>query len=322
MMPSGSANSVTLLFNDTGSPPNLVSNTWSYATELYSGVTRDLLHGYLGLLQPSARFTTNGGGHTGISGDFAIDTTPAGGPVRIDDAMFLYPAETNNTMTFSFWAKKYDIASGSAFWVDSPSPAGQPGAQAYLPYSDDTIYFDTSGCCDLSLQRISANINTFLAWKDDSFWTNSWHHFVFLYNAGDKQIWIDGSSFLEGISSLPLALDFTDMFLASGGMHSLIDDFAAFASPVAATNIALLAQGTLPTALANEKLLAYWNFNDAPSAPTIKIGFVSGQLRITYTGTLQSSATVNGTYLNVNGATSPYTVDTRLAPSTFYRARQ
>ena len=323
MMPSGSANSVTLLFNDTGSPPNLVSNTWSYATELYSGVTRDLLHGYLGLLQPSARFTTNGGGHTGISGDFAIDTTPAGGPVHIDDATFLYPAETNNTMTFSFWAKKYDIASGSAFWVDSPSsPAGQLGAQAYLPYSDDTIYFDTSGCCDLSLQRISANINTFLAWKDDSFWTNSWHHFVFLYNAGDKRIWIDGSSFLEGNSSLPLALDFTDMFLASGGMHSLIDDFAAFASPVAMTNIALLAQGTLPTALANEKLLAYWNFNDAPSAPTIKIGFVSGQLRITYTGTLQSSATVNGTYLNVNGATSPYTVDTSLAPRTFYRARQ
>ena len=37
---------------------------------------------------------------------------------------------------------------------------GQPGAQAYLPYSDDAIYFDTSGCCDLSLQRISANINT------------------------------------------------------------------------------------------------------------------------------------------------------------------
>ena len=48
---------------------------------------------------------------------------------------------------------------------------------------------------------------------------------------------------------------------------------------------------------------------------------VNGKVVITYTGTLQSSATVNGTYSAVAGATSPYT-----PPSTgahvFYRAQQ
>ncbi len=52
---------------------------------------------------------------------------------------------------------------------------------------------------------------------------------------------------------------------------------------------------------------------------TIGISRVGGALTITYTGTLQSSDTVNGTYTDVTGASSPYAVPTT-APAKFYRA--
>jgi hypothetical protein len=41
---------------------------------------------------------------------------------------------------------------------------------------------------------------------------------------------------------------------------------------------------------------------------------------ITYTGVLRSSSTVNGSYLPVSGASSPYTIPTSSAPKMFYRA--
>ncbi len=329
LLASGSTNIVTLVFSDNGTPANVVSNSWVFYGEIYTGTTRDVLHSYVGLLQPAAKFTANGGGHTGQKGDYAIDLTTAGGAVHIDDATFLYPAETNNTMSFSLWVKKYDIANGSAFWVNSPSSSGSGrGFQAHLPWSNDNIYFDTSGCCDGSLQRISAPINTFANYVDDGFWTN-WHHFVFLYNGangGDKQIWIDGLQFLDGSSASPLALDFTDMYLGRDvgdavNMHGLIDDFSAFSTALTPANIALLAQGTLPTALSGEKLLAYWNFNDVPSTATISIARVNSNLVITYAGTLLSAPSVTGPYTAVSGATSPYTVSPT-GSKMFYRASQ
>jgi len=326
--PSRSSNVVTVVFSDNGTPPNLTSNTWSYVTEAYTFVTKDVLHAYPALLHPSAVFTASGGGHSGTAGDYAIDLTRTGGPIHVDDASFLYPAETNDTMTFSFWMKKYDIAGSSAFWVNSPSSAGGRGFQAHVPWSDDTIYYDTG---DAGANRISASITSFPGFTDDGFWTNSWHHFAFVFNASDKTVWIDGQMFTEGVNPGALPLDFTDLYLGSEGTgtaninHGLMDDFAAFASAVDPTNIALLATGTVPTALKNERLLAYWSFNDPPASSgpaSINIGVTGGQIKITYTGTLQSSATVNGTYQDVSGATSPYTVDTSKGPQVFYRTHQ
>jgi hypothetical protein len=326
LLASGSTNKVTLVFNDNATPPNLVSNSWSFVAEVYTGATRDVLHNYVGLIQASGQFTANGGGSSGQPGDYAMDFGKSGGPVHIEDATFLYPAETNNTMTFSFWAKNYDLASASAFWVTSPSSSGTSrGFQAHLPYGD-TIYFDTSGCCDGGLYRISQAVNsTTVPAYFDGWWTN-WHQFVFEFNAGDKQIWIDGLMFFEGNNSAPLALDFTDMFLGRDvgdgfNMHGAMDDFAAFATPVTPANIALLAQGTLPTALAGEKLLAYWNFNDVPAAASISITRTSNNLVISYVGTLQSSTNVTGTYTDMTGAPNPYTT-TATGQKMFYRARQ
>jgi hypothetical protein len=55
---------------------------------------------------------------------------------------------------------------------------------------------------------------------------------------------------------------------------------------------------------------------------TISIGKQGGSWIITYSGTLYSSSTVNGTYAPVPGATSPYTVPTSAAGALFYRSHR
>jgi hypothetical protein len=59
------------------------------------------------------------------------------------------------------------------------------------------------------------------------------------------------------------------------------------------------------------------------TGPTISVSRnASGAWVITYTGTLVSSATANGTYTDVGGAISPYTVNPQQAAQQFYRSRQ
>jgi len=59
-----------------------------------------------------------------------------------------------------------------------------------------------------------------------------------------------------------------------------------------------------------------------PQTPISGPVFFVNSVTITFTGTLQSSTTVNGTYQDVSGATSPYPVPTGSAPAKFYRSHQ
>ena len=56
--------------------------------------------------------------------------------------------------------------------------------------------------------------------------------------------------------------------------------------------------------------------------PAISLSQQGNSWVITYTGTLYSSSTVNGTYAPVSGATSPYTIPIGAAPLQFYRSHQ
>ena len=160
-------------------------------------------------------------------------------------------------------------------------------------------------------------------------WTN-WHHLVAQKKLSTKEIWIDGKLFLTGNSSNPLPTDFTEAWLGfdppdDARMRGIIDDFAVFGTALTEASITNLVAGILPTALpASTKLLAYWNFNDAPAgAPTIGIAQEGAVLKVTYTGILQSTATIGGQWNDVQGATSPYSVTPGAGPgSSFYRAKQ
>ena len=230
--------------------------------------TKDKVKSYVGELKGS-KFTDDGLGRTGKAGDRAIDLTQAGGPVYVKDASFLNAASANDEMTFAIWIKKYDMANSSAFWVNSPSSSGTArGWQAHTPWSNNSIYFDTAGCCDGSTQRISAATDTFAGYTGDPAWWSDWHFFVFTKKADLKRIWIDGQLFLEGSSTAVLPTDFTDMYIGANGagiemMHGLVDDFSIYATALEDAQVNSLFKGTLPTALpTTTKLVAYWDFND------------------------------------------------------------
>lgn len=54
--------------------------------------------------------------------------------------------------------------------------------------------------------------------------------------------------------------------------------------------------------------------------PTIQLAVTQTGLTITYTGVLQSSTSLNGTFADVPGANSPHTMDTAGA-ARYFRAR-
>ena len=66
-------------------------------------------------------------------------------------------------------------------------------------------------------------------------------------------------------------------------------------------------------------LVAYRAVTALPT-PTLSVGKQGSAWVISYTGVLKSSATVNGTYQPVTGASNPYTIPTSVAPMMFYRA--
>ena len=109
---------------------------------------------------------------------------------------------------------------------------------------------------------------------DDTWW-NSWHHFVFLKNGSDKQVWIDGVLFLEGQSTGPLPTDINLLAVGSaiplgvaGSLHGQIDDFAIYGTGLSSNQVQQLAAGTAPDALTGVTPLAYWDFN-APPKPLL-----------------------------------------------------
>ncbi|MEO8428380.1 MAG: LamG-like jellyroll fold domain-containing protein [Verrucomicrobiota bacterium] len=329
LLDSKSTHTISLGYSDPGGNPATLD--WSFETYSYTGPSKDTLHGYNGFIVGKALFTADAGGHTGKAGDYAIDFAKGGGAwVDILDASFLNAATTNDQLSFSFWVYRYDINASSAFWANSAS-AGR-GFQAHTPWSDDTIYFDTMGCCDTGTQRISDNISSFADYStvgDDTWW-NKWHQFVFTKKADQKNIYIDGKLFLNGSSSNPLLGDFTEIALGTDGtpgadyMHGKIDDFAVFSTEISAADAAKLAGSTSPSAVTG--LIAYWPFDDATATPPTGSKFTGIAIQganvviqwSPSTAALQSASSLPGTWTDVTGASGgSYTTPISSAPKYF-----
>ncbi|HVY68643.1 MAG TPA: LamG-like jellyroll fold domain-containing protein, partial [Verrucomicrobiae bacterium] len=256
------APAVAALFAASASPAQAQAKLialWNFNDASITNKTTASPHGYTGALTAGAAFTADGGGHSGKAGDRAMDfgTNQTGQRVVVNGAGWLNPYTTNDQVTVSLWVRHYftNLVAGSAFWMVSPSSTGSArGFQAHLPWDNDQVFFDSAGCCTTDETRIQGDISGFSGWTgDDSFWTN-WHNFVFVKNAATKQIWIDGTLFLEGGGTTVLPGDFTQIVIGAasdggGNLIGQIDDFAVFASALDATTIGKLAQGPAPASL-------------------------------------------------------------------------
>ena len=315
---ANTTNTVTVNFTQGTSPRTA---TWSFS--IPRSIT-DEISNRTAFVLGSANFTADRGGHSGQAGDRGMDfgMGTANTAVLVPDGSFLNAETADDTLTFSIWVKKTDLANNSAFWADSPSsPQNQRGYQAHVPWSDNSVYFDSAGCCVGEETRINAPIDTAVGYTGPEWVTNTWHHWVFVKDTALKRIYIDGQLFLEGGGSTPLPTDFARIWLgAEGGgpdrtvniIHGVLDDFAVFGTALSAADVGRLFTGTLPSALgAATRPLAHWDFNEAPivSEPPRITGITraaNGSITVTWTGggQLDASPSVSGPWIPVSGATT------------------
>lgn len=273
-LPSSSRHTARLTF-PTSLGPSIRS--WPF---LVGPHIRDRVAGRGGVLEDSTQLSADGGGRTGVTGDRSA-LFPLGGKrgIYLTEGGFLSELARTDELTIAFWMNRLDITNSSAFYASSRSTVR--GIQGHVPWSDNNLYFDTSGCCSTWNQRLSGSIEEYSGYSGDpSWWIGSWHFFVFTKKQSLKKIWIDGNLFLAGDSAAPLPPDMSDFSIGSWPdgnypLHAMLDDFAIFGTALSGETIQRLYGGVRPDDLSvGDNLVAFWDFNSPISEntpPTIAV---------------------------------------------------
>ena len=188
----------------------------------------------------SAVLSPDGDGHLGEGQSLDLGAPNNGAYARSEMGPWLDPAYDNNAIAVSFWQYNVQVASTSAFWLHAPlATGGERGFQAHTPWSDGTVYFDQSGCCE-GPQRLTIGgvVNV-----------NQWQHFVFQRDTeGNREIWVDGVKVAEAAGGE--ALDPFNGIITVGSDNTLnnsfggrIDEMAIFDLPLRPSRIVELAEG-------------------------------------------------------------------------------
>jgi len=124
-------------------------------------------------------------GHIGGAIDFGTGNADSMVTVQAADSGWLAPASDADQMSVSLWQKLNQVKNSSTFWFRAESaPSNARNFQAHIPWGNNSIFFDTAGCCGGGDTRITKGA------PDIDFL--EWHHFVFIKNEGHKSIYVDG----------------------------------------------------------------------------------------------------------------------------------
>ncbi|MBN8247860.1 MAG: lamin tail domain-containing protein, partial [Verrucomicrobia bacterium] len=236
---------------------------WDFDTVAAGGVPDRSPRGHTGRLR-SASLTPVGGGRTGSGSDRAARFTgsgwmdvPAAGSGMLDAAV------AADAITLSLWIRgdESQPSNDSLFWAGSePQGGGIRSLNAHLPWSDQVIYWDTAGCCDPGVHRIS------VLEPEASRWRDGWNHYAFVKRGAAKEIWQNGRLLLSGPGSAALTT-IRSLYVGSagpgqGGYHGDVDDVALWETALDPGLIAALAAGASPLQL---RRLAPWIATDVES---------------------------------------------------------
>ena len=247
--------------------PDNVLGIWEF-NSASDGGSQDRVHGAELRMVGGAALSASGGGRSGDDSDRSLNLGTTGSTANPTHGLIdastdsgndflrrLNESNAGDRISVVFW-QRWDsgqVSNSSSVWMASPSSgAGDRGLQAHLPWGNQIVYFDTSGCCgspDVRLNGGTQSVTPPLDWED-------WNHIALIKDRGSKQVWINGQLVLNQASgATPLKTDWNAFFVGQSptepdvAFHGRIDDLAVFGVALTGEQIEALAGGGSPTDL-------------------------------------------------------------------------
>ena len=173
---------------------------------------------------------SSGNGHDGVveSGDDSVwEAGQLGGALSIGNGVYVtVPPEVwipiDNQFSITFWA--FGGTGLGDNWGFYAGDAAGRLAGCHIPWSDGSVYFDTTTGWERINQPLAADTAT-----------GQWNHWAFLKNAdnGDKKIYLNGELWHSGSGHTTAIADVTEFYIGSGPNGGtpylgLMDDFRLY----------------------------------------------------------------------------------------------
>ncbi len=233
-----------VLFVSTRASAELVA-WWSFSTNATYGVAVDARSGLPLRMRGGATISPDGTGFSSTPGDRAARFGTGNQRLHLTDASFLTQHLAGNAFSASFWIRQNTERQSTSISMVSPAIPGGRLFQAHTPWDNDTVYFDTGGCCDA---RHRIQVATNVIWS-------TWHHIALVKNGDEKTIYLDGNPIATGVNTARVDVAVTQLFLGNGpstieAVDGEMDEVSLFGRALTPAEVSQLFAGSSPLNLA------------------------------------------------------------------------
>jgi hypothetical protein len=235
-----------IIVNGSANLPELAAY-WDFNQLSTNSLAVDSRAGLAARILGDAAQTSDAAGRSGLPGDRAMRFGTAAQHLHVPapDAGYFTGVAAADAMSVSFWIKQTARAATPVSFFAPTVPGGR-GFQAHTPWNDNTVYFDTAGCCGATDTRVQVTTSGVP-------WT-AWHHVALVKEGTVKTIYLDGAPIAAGFNTGSIAVAFTDLFIGNApflgeAVDGDIDDFAVYRGALTPADVTVLASssGVLPT---------------------------------------------------------------------------